>query len=247
MSRKFKKRTGLSSLRNRLVAEALQNAFPQHEINSSAVKRIAIFPKYRVAFNRIQKNANSTTMLILDCVQNGKISSIERSKDQVNPILKARLRGPIALSDYKLLLVTRSPYSRTLSAFLYKFQIEEFIKKHRDFEKTPSGFIEFLHWLQDGGLDKDAHWDLQTKSMILPFSYYTHVVKVENYDKLMTKFLTEIGASEHVPEIVKISHLGRPHGTDAAKKLEYFYDRKAKKIVSSLYEKDFLELQYPIE
>lgn len=56
---------------------------------------------------------------------------------------------------------------------------------------SPRGYLDFLLWLKDGGLDADAHWDLQSKSIAFPLESYSHVLCFENLEDTLFDFLSQ--------------------------------------------------------
>jgi hypothetical protein len=46
--------------------------------------------------------------------------------------------------------------------FFGKFRTESYVKSYGSFELSPNGFHNFLCWLNDGGINADYHWSLQT-------------------------------------------------------------------------------------
>ena len=52
--------------------------------------------------------------------------------------------------------------------------------------------MAFVGWLKNDGLNKDAHWDLQTKLMLLPLAKYDAVVQFENFAAEMSELLRNL-------------------------------------------------------
>lgn len=215
------------------------------------VKRLAVFPELGVVYNRIQKNANTTTMLILDSLEVGRIRSITESKGQHILLFKAWMQGRLKLDKARNMVVVRSPFGRALSAFLYKFHVRRQYALHeygREFDISPSGFGDFLQWLRDGALGMDSHWDLQFNSLALPVEVFTDIVHVEEYAAEMSAFLAKVQANAGLPttqvNFELFRKLGSPHATQSKDKLDEFRTPLTEKCVAELYQADFEAFGY---
>ncbi len=214
------------------------------EINPGALGRLAIFPRIGVMYNRVRKNANSTTMVALNGLENGVLLDSRSSKRSA--IQWHHLRTQFMdLSRFKRLLIIRDPYARTLSAFREKFRKQKYKERWREFELSPRGYLDFLLWLQDGGLDADSHWDLQTKSIALPLKSYSHVFRFENLEETLFDFLRQCDATTPEEFFLESVRKGSRHATGSSGALEQFYGEESFRLVSEMFEKDFLSLGYP--
>jgi hypothetical protein len=251
---KIKKVFGVPYLRNWVLERALKEAFPETAIQRKNLRRVAVFPRSGVIYNRIQKNANTTTMLILDRLETGNIRSIAASKGQNAIVIGAAIKGQLNLSGARSWLVTRNPYTRILSAFLYKFHFDgpAALRRYgRTFEISPRGFENFLLWLKDGGLERDGHWNLQVKSMALPAMAFTDIIRTEFYEDDLLAALKKVPAFSDADvasvDIKGLTKAGSPHGTsDIAKKVAFFSPR-ATSLVVELFHLDFLSFGYVTE
>jgi hypothetical protein len=231
--------------RNIKLKKALFRAFPQSNINFRAVRRVAIFPQNKIAFTRIRKNANTTTMIYLSYIEHGVLYEGEESKKSIH--LHNADEGILhRLSQYRFLVIKRNPYSRVLSAFLQKFAMEEYKQRYRPFPLSPRGFSDFAYWLQDGGINKNPHWDLQINDMLLPINKYTDVIPFEEYDNSFAKFLQKFGSSQIGRNFQGIAERGTRNKTNSSEIMHKFYDKNTMSIISKLYERDFIELSYEI-
>lgn len=216
------------------------------EINTDALRRLAIFPRTGVLYNRVKKNANSTTMVALNALENGVMLNTTAAKKGATQWHHLRVQF-MDLSRFKRLLIIRDPYTRTLSAFREKFRQQKYKERWREFELSPRGYLDFLLWLKDGGLDADPHWDLQMKSIAFPLKAYTHVLRFESLKETLFDFLRQCNDATSEDFFIESGRKGSLHATGSSGAVEEFYDQKSFRLVSELFEQDFLFLGYPFQ
>ena len=245
------KKLGLTDARTALIAREIARRQPHVAVERAKVKRLAVFPRLGVVYNRIQKNANTTTMLLLDALEVGRLRSIPESKGQHLLFYKAWALGRFSLADARYMVVARSPISRALSAFQFKFGFMRHMampRYGREFEVTPEGFEEFLLWLKGGALSRDLHWDLQVRSLALPVAVFTDIIHVERYEADMRAFLTctRIGDSPALTEIdfAELRRLGSPHASKAQDRRAEFLTPQARRLIAEIYAEDFTAFGY---
>lgn len=245
------KQLGLTSARAYLVRREIERCQPGVRIDTGTAKRLAVFPKLGVVYNRIQKNANTTTMLLLDGLETGRIRSIPESKGQHLLFYRAWLAGRFSLDNARYMVIVRSPYSRALSSFLFKFGFMQHTamgRYGRSFEMSPAGFRDFLFWLRDGALSRDLHWDLQLSSLALPLAVFTDIIHIERYEPEMRSFLgrTRLGpaGADASIDFAALRRLGSPHATRAQDKREDFFTPETRRLVSEIYAADFKAFGY---
>lgn len=215
------------------------------EVNSAALRRLAIFPELGVIYNRVKKNANSTTVVALSALENGVLSDSRSAKK--NTVRWHQLKTQcMDLNQFKRLLIIRDPYSRTLSAFREKFRQDIYKQRWREFELSPRGYLDFLLWLKDGGLDADAHWDLQSKSIAFPLESYSHVLRFENLEDTLFDFLSQCRTTISEEIFLESKKRGTRHATGSSDAVEEFYGKASLQLVNELFQKDFSFLGYPI-
>lgn len=214
------------------------------EVNPSAFGRLVFFPRIGVMYNRVRKNANSTTMVALSNLESGVLLDARSAKSSAIQWHHIRTQF-MDISRFKRLLIIRDPYARTLSAFREKFSKQMYKDRWGKFELTPRGYLDFLLWLRDGGLNVDSHWDLQIKSIALPLKSYSHVFRFENLDYALFDFLRHCKATISEEFFVESVRNGSRHATGSSGVLNQFYGKESSRIVSELFEKDFLSLGYP--
>ncbi len=243
------KKLGLTAARAHLIRREMQRRLPGIAIDPAGVKHLAVFPRLGVVYNRIQKNANTTTMLLLDALEVGHLRSIPQSKGQHLVFYKAWATGRFSLRDARYMVIVRSPYSRAVSSFLFKFGNRQEValsRYGREFPLSPQGFHDYLLWLKDGALTRDQHWDLQIHSLAMPASAFTDVIHIEHYDAEMRAFLARIGQAEPARkfDLDEIRRLGSSHATATKAKSGDHLTPANRALVSEIYAADFAALGY---
>jgi len=102
-----------------------------------------------------------------------------------------------------------------LSGFLDKHRYNGAKEKYGQFDLTPCWFRGFVTWLEDGGIVRDSHWDLQIKLMLLPLEKYSYVFRFESLRNDMKLFL-----SKHEIHL-KSDRLNDLYPSDASKKISF--------------------------
>lgn len=248
-STRLAKKLGLTDARAWLIRREMQRRLPDVAINPAGIKHLAVFPRLGVVYNRIQKNANTTTMLLLDALEVGRLRSIPQSKGQHLVFYRAWATGGFSLGKARYMVIVRSPYSRAVSSFLFKFgnrQDVAMARYGREFALTPGGFHDYLLWLKDGALTRDQHWDLQVHSLAMPASAFTDVIKLENYDTEMRAFLSRLPrpGAENEYSLAEIRQLGSTHATATKARSGDYLTPANRRLVSEIYAKDFAALGY---
>lgn len=213
---------------------------------------VVIYPEINVCFNRIKKSGNTTISAFLTDISNNFAK--ETDKGFKKTLTKPRNLSPKELqnlSSLYSLVVVRDPFSRALSAFLQK--VAPGTAQQYSFcagfgNATAQGFMDFLIFLDKGGLYKDRHFWPQTDLLYQPLDHFNHVARLETLVADMRTFLTAIGQDPEHAE-----RLARPHKveagtskiTAASSKLEQYYTEPAVALVRKLYARDFELLGYP--
>jgi hypothetical protein len=182
-------------------------------------------------------------MIALTRLENGLLSNSRTSKRQACALDDLSTLA-YNLSVFDWLLIVRDPYSRTLSAFLEKFRREDYIRNYGNFAISPDGFHDFLCWLKNGGLSADYHWNLQTAHLLLPINYYSKIIRFENFYSEFLSFLQQKNPSINANFLTECTKLGTRHATQSNSKIDIFYNKEARKLVSELFEVDFHALGY---
>ncbi|RST87539.1 hypothetical protein EJC49_04760 [Aquibium carbonis] len=218
--------------------------FGRQGINVGASRHVALYPRLRLAYNRIKKNANSSTVTVLTEIESGrrlddrpaKSASLHMQKASPLQVLKAR--------DYHYFVIVRDPYSRVLSAFLNKFGKAEYQRRFGAFDLDRRGFRDFVAWLAKGGLDEDPHWDLQKKMLFMPLSRYDSVLTFEDYPHCFAGLLESRGIALPADVETTLAQVNLETRTRARSKMAAFYDEGIATLVRDLYEEDFDALPY---
>tara|TARA_R110002167_G_scaffold25263_2_gene87846 strand:- start:89 stop:829 length:741 start_codon:yes stop_codon:yes gene_type:complete len=206
------------------------------------LRKLAVNTEFGLCYNRIQKNANSTTVLLMDSISGGSLD-VEQAKEAASIGVLGRT-DISRLNEFLFFVVARNPYSRVLSAFLEKFSKQKFISKYGEFTLDPDGFRAFVRWIDNGGLSKNGHWDLQQKQMCFEPQDYDTVISFENYNAEMRAFLLSAGVPESRINLDDSAAKGTHHKTGASDRLRQFYDAETQRIVQRCFMSDFLSLGY---
>ncbi|ATX65329.1 sulfotransferase family 2 domain-containing protein [Roseinatronobacter bogoriensis] len=212
-----------------------------------AIRRVAVFPELGLAYNRIKKNANTSTMILLQQLSTGEVVKGNAAKSGMRLYFDLSAQELQNIGDLNLFIIIRNPYSRVLSAFLGKMKKKHYQQAHGVFDMTPEGFGKFLKWLENGGLTGDQHWDLQVKLMMLPLEKYDTVIRFEEYSSSMRRFLEGRGLNVPAGALEEYYPTYRGHETNASSKLTQFYTPERVEIVRRIYAKDFEALNYSTE
>lgn len=212
--------------------------------NRAALRHLAFFPNLGVAFNRVKKNANSALILLLHEMETGQSAVSAQAKDQTPNLFELPRAELDRLDRFAVFTTIRDPYSRVLSAFLDKFRQEAYRRKHGAFDLTPDGFDAFLVWLEQGGLKRDAHWDLQTKLLALPLDRFDAVLRFETLRADFAAFLALRGL--WLPEDALVGEHRGDTGkqTGARNRQAEFYSPERALRVARLFAPDFDALGY---
>jgi hypothetical protein len=216
-------------------------------INRRAISRVAVFPDLGLAYNRVKKNANTSTIILLRQLESGGIEERNDAKWNARTYFDFADPAQQGLDALHLFIIIRDPYSRVLSAFLDKFRTEHYQRKHGHFELTPEGFGQFLRWLENGGLKRDAHWDLQTRLMMLPLEKYDTVIRFENYRDGLRNLLESRALTLPPDALKELYPSDRAKETKSSSKLAQFYTPGRAELVRRLFAEDFRALGYPTE
>lgn len=226
-----------------VAAPLLTLRFGSKTINWSAWPQLAAYPELGLIYNRVKKNANTTTVYLLREIEGGIVDTTIDAKKKSRKI-DANFATALSTRSSLFFVIVRCPYSRVLSAFLDKFRQEKYKEEYGDFSLTPEGFALFVDWLSAGGLNRNGHWDLQSKQMFLPMKDFDVVVRFENLKQEMTTLLSR--KNLQLPQ----GRLDAPYPADANKRtsadsrLGQFYTPRIRSVVAELYASDFEALKY---
>lgn len=234
-------------LNARALSWALRRKFGSAGVNTAAMRNISIFPKLNMAFNRVKKNGNSTTVAFLHAIENENVVSAWRAKRQASFVRQANLQLLMDAGNFFYFVIVRDPYSRTLSAFLNKFNKPSYVERFGAFDLSPDGFNRFTEWLARSGLEEDAHWDLQKKSICGALQDFDAVLRFEDFPRCLEDLVLRRGLKLPDEGENMMASVHPDTRTGAAKKLEQFYSPDSIATVRALYQDDFDFLGYPAE
>ncbi len=212
-----------------------------------AATRVAVFPELGLAYNRIKKNANTSTIILLRQLEAGQVEERNDAKWNAKTWFDLSADELDRLDALHLFVIIRNPYGRVLSAFLDKFRSPRYQRRHGAFPLTPEGFEQFLRWLDQGGLKRDAHWDLQTKLMMLPLSGYDSVIRFESFRDELRALLEARGIALPEGALRELFPSDKTKRTGSSDKLRQFYTADSVALVRKLYAADFEALGYGTE
>jgi hypothetical protein len=227
-----------------LAIGSLATRFGIQSVRFRALPRVVYYEKLGIAFNRIKKNANTSMVVLLNELEHGLVEHHDVAKRSSVSLAGAPISAASKLKSARFIVVVRNPYTRVLSAFLDKFRFAKFTLPYGNIPLDKDGFGQFLRWLAEGGLSKNAHWDLQHKLMLLPLPCYDKVIRFERLQQETVDYLREIG----IP--VESGHLSELYPTDQSKQTKAnqlaasFYDQETLAIVRQLFRSDFDALEY---
>jgi hypothetical protein len=238
------RRTARSATRGALPM-LLGDRFDPTTTNPVAAPNVALFPRLGLAYNRVKKNANSTTVSILTELETGLLlddSDAKRRSPHLEsaswPLLRRARR-------FHYFVIVRNPYSRVLSAFINRFSKKRYNDEYGTFSLDASGFASFLEWLADGGLTADAHWDQQHKLIYAPLTDFDSVLKFEEFPDNLEELLRQRGI--HLTDAHRnlIGNVNQMTRTKASQKMREFYTPRSEAMVTDLFKSDFDLLPYP--
>ncbi len=232
-----------------VAAPVLSRRFGPTSINWHARQRLAVYPDLGIVYNRIKKNANTTAVFLLHEIESGKVETEANSPKKAARIDSLSLPQTMALRNHLYFVIVRNPYSRVLSAFLNQMGLRpEYRQKYGRFPMDPSGFASFADWLADGGIKKNAHWNLQTEQMFLPFEKFDAVIRFESLKPEMSAMLDERGLKVPKGRLDGLYPSDAPgKKTSADKRIAEFYSPETINKIGRLYEQDFTALGYSHE
>lgn len=206
------------------------------------LKRVVIDRDRRFLYNRVRKNANTFVTRFLYSAISGIAgqddNTMNRQAKRDLPNLSNTL-VPLSLAGYRSLLIIRNPHTRVLSAFLEKFRHDRYREAYGDFEPTPAGFETFIRWLEDGGLSKDPHWDLQTNEIAFDMSFFTDVIRFEAIGRDLPALFAALGYDSSMAHDEKFRKSSAPHSTRSDSLQDDFLKPGLKSRIERLYERDF--------
>lgn len=230
-------------LRAPFVIAALRRRFGPG-LRVAAIHRVAVIPELGLAYNRVKKNANTTLTLLLRELAGGGAAHRDIAKWEALTPYDLPLSERRTLAGLHWIVVVRNPYSRVLSAFLDKFREDKYRRSHGSFELSPVGFAAFVTWLEQGGLGKDGHWDLQSKLIVGPLDRFDAVIRFESLAADLEAALSGAGVAFDAARLRAAYPSDEGKRTGASGRMDHYYSRALAARVARLYADDFRALGY---
>ena len=218
-------------------------AFQRTPTRITPCGKLVYFDELNLVYNRVQKNANTTTTAFF-CELNGQ--NFGSHIEAISMARRLPWRSFRELPNFHTLVVIRNPYSRLLSAFLQKFghRRADYASRYGDFDVSPVGFRSFVEYLLEHGIGDDSHWDLQMKQIPFPLSAYDSVIRFERYSIEISEMLRIRGIEFESTKLEMLYPSDTGKRTDADLQIQNFYDEKSVLAVRTLYSSDFAFLGY---
>jgi hypothetical protein len=224
--------------------DALDTTLGCGTLNFRKMARVAVAPQSGFLYNRVQKNANSALITLVHWLETGRKAGVISSRKRVSNLADWPIREMATLGQMPRMVVVRDPFARTLSAFLNKVGTARFRTDVGHMEATPDCFLRFLHWLDDGRMAVNPHWNLQTEELFFPLAHYTDVIRFERLDDELAGFFARLGIDPSCMHRSGAFQRGRSHRTDTNDRLNQFYNSEGEKILQRLFATDFKALGY---
>jgi hypothetical protein len=210
--------------------------------------RTMVSTRARYVYLRVPKAANSTVVraLLQTYPEPGLTpDDVDRAKTGMRHFGGLGLGDLAEIRRYFVFTVVRSPYSRTLSAYLDKFRdgnkhLDRFGARVAAFDDGAVTFRAFCRYLAAGGEVENAHWMRQTRLTGLA-DRIDFVGRVETLEPDLRRILHGIGRRADGP----LERAG-PQPTGAGERLREHYDDETRRIVESVYRADFDAFGYRI-
>ena len=216
---------------------------PEMAQNRYVYKYVYVNKRHGFLYNRIKKNANSVVMMYFHS-QHGR-GVVPNDHDAIN-LAKERLphlNNTLLLTDpatLRRMVVLRNPYDRLLSAFLDKFRDgSDFHERYRPFEISNDGFSSFISWLEDGGINKNGHWNLQSSLLAFPIDFYTDFIDCKRLKTELPAFLNSVGMDGNQFGHHENASSGKMNATKSQSVADRYWSDDLRDRVFKLYESDF--------
>jgi hypothetical protein len=213
-----------------------------------AISKLCYFKNIKVVYNRIPKNANTSTVALLYQLdrRHKTINSISHNKIKKYCSRSAAFAVTADTSSYNKMVIIRDPYTRLLSAFLDKFGNKrgQYIDRYGDFSASPNGFSDFVNKLGVIGVASNGHWDLQISQMAYPIADYDYIVKFESLHHDLRKFVNSKNLDSRHIDLKQQPKSDAQKRTGSDELFDEYYNRDLVNIVHELYQEDFSTLGY---
>lgn len=215
---------------------------------------VAVFPEIRVCFNRIKKAGNTSVCAFFsELSDHPEPGSSAEMKGKIKKPSDFGLLGLVKLRSYRSFVVSRNPYTRTLSAFLDKIAFEndpKFASYPGFADPSAEGFLKFLLFLEGRKSKPNKHFWRQTDLLYQPLDRFTCVAKLESLSADLNAFLDQAGIGNasalrfDQPHSLERSETGKITG--AQTKISEYYNNETMQLVEKVYRADFDLFGYKI-
>ncbi len=220
--------------------------FQKYPARVMASRRLVYFEDLGLVYNRVPKNANTTTTVFF-----AELSGLTVRHHSEAILASRRLPWSVFLDlpSFHAVVIIRNPYSRVLSAFLDKFGNQGALYRSRygDFEPTPMGFRRFVDYLKDRGTSGNPHWDFQQRLIPFPLTAYDSVIRFESYATGVSEMLQFLEIEFDSSKLQTLFPTDTQKKTHSESYMAQFYDEKSIREIGNLYESDFTFLGYSKE
>lgn len=224
-----------------------------------------MFHRLRLAYNRVPKSGNSSTLMYLaelerqqDLPQTlGSFDDYLAAKALAHSATRPpRLRdvGPRFLGfggNLRWCTVVRHPYTRLVSAFLQKRdRLADGVNGYQRFPglANPSlsaGFSEFVGYLHNDGTGGNKHWIPQTEMLSLAPNDFDYLIYLENFACQFRSLVRDLGFEPGDNAYSEPHRAERGVKVTNAKQVAHLLiTADLKKKIDALYHQDFVALGY---
>lgn len=243
----------MSKLLNRAKRLRFSLLAPSLSVNPRNNMRAAVYVEKRLIYNKIKKSGNSSVLLFLDSIVYGNRDMESRYK-KAKLSVQERTTSPFdlpsreirKLDEYYKFTIFRNPYTRCLSMFLHKVapgRAALFTDVPGFGDNSAAGFGNFVSFLENGGIDSNAHFYPQTCLLFFRPDYFSHIGKLENLDIELKHVCSEVGLAYPADLQASKPHRAEKGGkgkvTNANEKLGIYYTSELFDRVRDLYINDF--------
>lgn len=194
-----------------------------------ADRRTVYDDRLNTFFVRINKSASTSVYMTMAAARDGKPMpelSVKRTFKTPAYMTDEQVRN--FGSVFKFVFV-RNPFARVLSCYLSMVESGKSAAA-----RSVHTFPDFLRYLEDGHLYRDAHWAPQYTLLTLPLNEFDFIGRVEAFERDMNYVLDHIRTNTR-----RLVTAHTVEQTRADQLLRRYYDDKNVEIVQRLYRSGF--------
>jgi hypothetical protein len=224
----------------------------RHPARVENENHVAYFPETDIAFNRIKKAGNSSTLVYLHSLIPSKqkelgpdvlLATKREALSSTVPLRSCTTADCIRIRNALVFVVIREPYSRVLSAFLQKSLRPDYAATPGFQSRTPHGFADFVSFLSEGGISVNRHWWPQRDLLYFDPADVDVLTPLDRLDAGIRHLAAVAGlrlpkgASFGQPSIDESRSQTKLTGSTSL--VNEFYSPHLRRLVRSLYDADF--------